>query len=73
SGTTHNSGYRKRTCYTYYTNFKQYLEHYNLPADQLDNEQVKDYLYYLLSVRQSSAIKERTRIMDSSAPLRRDS
>lgn len=52
-------GYSPRTCEHYYRDVKQFLQYYNSPISEIDTEQIKNYLFYLISKRKASDSKIR--------------
>jgi len=52
-------GYSPRTCLHYFSNVKQFLSYYQQPVEQLSDEEIKDYLFYLISDLKSSDSKIR--------------
>ena len=47
-------GYSPRAQDHYFRNAKQFLSFYNIPAERLDPEKIKDYLYYPLEEQKAS-------------------
>ncbi|MDC7125211.1 MAG: phage integrase N-terminal SAM-like domain-containing protein [Spirochaetales bacterium] len=52
-------GYSTRTCQHYYLNVLQFLSYYQQSVDEIKTEEIKDYLFYLISDKKALDSKVR--------------